>query len=78
MSKQLKVFLVLLLSFGSDRKRRYFRPRCGGLLLVVVVLFVDQVCDQLVQSMRILQYCSSRNIVRIQQHSRILHALQKY
>ena len=33
-------------------QRKYFRLRFRGLLLVVVVLFVDQVCDQLVQSMR--------------------------
>ena len=30
----------------------YFRLRCRGLLLVVVVLLVDQVCDQFVQDMR--------------------------
>ena len=33
-------------------KRKYFRLRFRGLLLVVVVLSVDQVCDQLVQSMK--------------------------
>ena len=39
-------------SLGSACKRKYFLPRCGDLLLVVVVLLVDQVCDQFVQSMR--------------------------
>ena len=29
-----------------------FDLRLGGLLLVVVVLFVDQICDQLIQAMR--------------------------
>ena len=36
----------------SGFKRKCFRLRLRGLLLVVVVLLVDQVCDQLVQSMR--------------------------
>ena len=39
-------------SLGSACKSKYFRLRCGGLLLVVVVLPVDQVCDQFVQAMR--------------------------
>ena len=39
-------------SLGSACKRKYFRLRCRSLLLVVVVLFVDQVCDQLVQAKR--------------------------
>ena len=33
-------------------RRKYFRLSCGGLLLVIVVLLVDQVCDQFVQAMR--------------------------
>ena len=35
-------------SLGSACKRKYFRLRFRGLLLVVVVLLVDQICDQLV------------------------------
>ena len=33
-------------------QRKFFELHLRGFLLVVVVLFVDQVCDQLVQSMR--------------------------
>ena len=54
-----KIFLVLLLAFDRLAKNKYirfqrkcFRLRLRGPLLVVVVLSVDQVCDQLVQSMR--------------------------
>ena len=36
----------------SACKSKHFRIRCGGFLLIVVVLLVDQICDQLVQSMR--------------------------
>ena len=36
----------------SACKRNHFRLRFRGLVFVVVVLFVDQVCDQLIQSMR--------------------------
>ena len=39
-------------SLASSCKRKYFRLRCGALLLDVVVLLVDQVCDQFVQVMR--------------------------
>ena len=39
-------------SLGSACKRKYFRLRCGSLLLVVVVLLVDHVCGQFVQAMR--------------------------
>ena len=39
-------------SLGSACKRKFFRLRCRGLLLVVDVLLVDQVCDKFVQAMR--------------------------
>ena len=39
-------------SLGSACKRKYLRILFRGFLLVVVLLFVEQVCDQLVRSMR--------------------------
>ena len=39
-------------SLWSACKRKYFRLRCRSLLLVVVVLVFDQVCDHLIQAMR--------------------------
>ena len=38
--------------YSLHLQRKYFRLRFRGFLLLVIVLFVDQVCDQLVQSMR--------------------------
>ena len=58
MSKQKYVFVVLL-QLWSARKRKYIRFQrkffglhLRGFLLVVVILFVAQVRDQLIQSMR--------------------------
>ena len=59
MSKQKYVFRGLALAFDRLAKAHAFNFKAyssnctfWGLLLVVVVLFVAQVCDQLVQSMR--------------------------
>ena len=39
-------------SLGSACKRKYFRLRFRGFLLVVVALFADQLCDHFVQTIR--------------------------